>query len=131
MVSACEDALFCNSGNWCPQKNGHAGKFRRANQLAMQFDSPHAESCGRAKFRLCNCIAFYQTYSAKGSARGPIQRYAESLQRRDPFRQNPLAACFVARCISAVGNGYAQALVAQRNRCNKAGGTSSNYKRVF
>jgi len=97
----------------------------------MQFDSPHAEACRPAKFRLRHRLAFYETYSTKHSAGRPIQRDAEPLQRCEPFRQNPFAARFIARRISTVGNGHAQSLAAQRNRRNKACGTSTNYKRVF
>ena len=131
MFSARENALFRNSRNWCSPKNRHAGKFRGANQLAMQFDSPHAEARGPAKFRLRHRLAFYETYSTERPAGGPIQRDAEPLQRCESFRQNSFAARFIARRISAIGNGHAQSLAPQRNCRNKACGTAANYKRVF
>src|SRR5256885_7248905 len=125
------DEILSNPSHHCSPQNDGARMFRRAYQLAMQFDSPHTEAREPAKFSLCNRLAFYETYPTKRPAGGPIQRDAEPLQRCESFRQNSFAARFIARRISTIGNGHAQSLAAQRNRCNKACGTAANYKRVF
>ncbi len=125
------DEILSNSSHHCSPQNHGARIFRRAYQLAMQFDSPHTEAREPAKFRLRHRLAPYETYSTKHSAGRPIQRHPEPLQRYEPLRQNSFAARFIARRVSTVGNGHAQSLVAQRNRRNKACGTSTNYKRVF
>ncbi len=80
--------ILSNSSHHCSPQNHGARIFRRAYQLAMQFDSPHTEAREPAKFRLRHRLAPYETYSTKHSAGRPIQRHAEPLQRYEPLRQN-------------------------------------------
>src|SRR5882724_7032447 len=94
------DEILSNSSHHCSPQNHGARKFRRANQLAVQFDSPHALSLGASPPSAtvtCNPLRRSAIAATRPAGPPPITNACS-----DRFMQWPGAAGFLVSVWSAL-----------------------------